>query len=156
MIDFAAGSLIEVRDRNEVIAHQCNCVTRGRGAGIAREIFRAFPYSDIYAGRRVEDFPGTITVCHPGQKETGPIVVNLLAQFYPGKPRSGYDTPEDRLSWLSACLLKMLDSVASPVFHFPFAMGCNLAGGDWAKTLSLMEGLASEKGKVFKFHSSIS
>lgn len=151
MIKTISSSITDIRESGQVIAHQCNCLTTGRAKGVARQIFETFPYSDIYSDRKAPDVPGQIIVRHPEVNQAGPIVVNLLAQFHPGKPRLHYDTAGDRETWLSFCLKKMLDSVASSTFYFPFGMGCNLAGGDWGKTIDLMGRIADVSGKEFVF-----
>lgn len=149
MIEFRKINITEITHRMGSVIHQCNCLTQGKAKGVAAKIFKKFPYSDIYKERKVEDVPGHIAVCHPPKESDGPVVINLLAQYYPGPPRSGYDTPQDRDTWLRLCLDKLMDRVTGPAIHFPFEMGCNLAKGNWSETLSLIESYSQKFNKQF-------
>ncbi len=84
------------------ICHQCNCVTTG-SAGIARKIFAKYPFSNIYKTRKGKDSPGTIAIRGTGKK----YVVNMLAQYYPGKPKYDNDTKTKRKVWFKQCLNKL-------------------------------------------------
>lgn len=132
------------------VMHQCNCLTKGKAKGVAAEIFKKFPYADIYKERKMADVPGHIAVCEPAKESDGPIVINLLAQYYPGSPRlSGYDTPEDRAVWFKLCLDKLMDRMVGPAIHFPFGMGCNLAKGNWSEIISVIESYSEKFNKQF-------
>jgi O-acetyl-ADP-ribose deacetylase (regulator of RNase III) len=129
-----------------VIAHQCNCVTT-RGAGLAASMFAKYPYSDIYSkkilGVRV---PGEIRVCYP--PEEGPIVVNLLAQFKPGKPKES-ETKAVRLAWFRQTLLmlgKFMTTGKHTLVGMPYNIGCGLAGGDWKDYLRQIQAFSAQFG----------
>ena len=133
------------------ICHQCNCLTR-RSAGLAAEIFGRYPWANIYSERTdgrhepVEGrLPGDIVISGDGESKR--FVINMLAQFYPGKPKfpdSAKDGFKARRVAFANCLLKMwripdLHSVA-----FPWRIGCSMAGGDWEIYLSMIERFAAK------------
>lgn len=132
--------LLSVRRHEGVVVHQCNCATFGKAKGVAKAIFNAFPYANIYNIRNRRDWIGTADVRMADVAEASiekPTVINLMAQLYPGHPRSG-DDEEDRLRWLKLSIrsaLRYWDSygVSPPKFFIPYGMGCHLAGGDWVK-----------------------
>ncbi len=107
----------------EALAQQCNCTSK-RPMGLSTSIFQAFPLANIYRGRTKDSTPGTIVV-----SSTNPRIINILAQYHPGKPR-GDDTAQQRLLWFRQALQELgryhFASVA-----FPGKIGCGLAGGDW-------------------------
>lgn len=121
------GSLLEAKD--DYIAHQCNCITTD-AAGLAKLVFEKYPYANTYlkrqGGRR--DNPGTIQICGPVAAGDGPVVINMLAQKYPGK--TDYPTSA-RLVWFQSCLKQMAQLPGCKSIGFPFGIGCNMAGGDW-------------------------
>lgn len=145
-MDFAVRDLVGVRSVDGVIAHQCNCVT-SHAAGVARKIFSAFPYSDSYKDRKVPGEAGTIDVRRPpAGSEHLPAVVNLFAQYYPGKPRDAFDTNDDRNRWRILCLKAMAESLDEGTMVFvPYRMGCSLAGGNWDEVLEALKGV---EGKI--------
>lgn len=135
-----SGNLLESKEK--YIAHQCNCVST-YAAGLAKQIFDEFPYANIYKKRLLSgkvDGMGNIIVC--GDGETKRYVINMLAQFYPGKPKyqnskkDGYLAREkafaDCLTQISA--ISEIKSIA-----FPYNIGCNLAGGDWETYYNMIE-----------------
>lgn len=123
------------------------------------------PQSDGFWARKRRgtekgDCPGTIAVmggpcAEEDQEKRG--VINVFAQFCPGKPNRGHGpaeykgiTPNDgvlddekqRLKWFKATLkqiaqLPELESVA-----FPYQIGCGLAGGDWKQYRAALEEFA--------------
>jgi len=134
------------------IVHQVNSVT-STAAGLAAQIFRLFPWADIYSPRaralrpyrpRPEELPGQIIVRGDGESER--FVINLVGQFYPGKPknpdseRDGYAARERAFAEALARVLEIPDlkSVA-----FPSGIGCGLAGGDWKRYRAMIEQFAS-------------
>lgn len=142
MLEEVGGDLIAF-SKAQYIAHQCNCVTTD-SAGIARAIFTAFPHANIYAERKnsgTKSKPGTIDICGNGDDERP--VINLFAQYYPGKAKYDNDSAEKRIEWMKQCLAKiynMRDQIKS--IAFPHGMGCNLAGGDWEIYRSMIKKLA--------------
>lgn len=139
MIEFIKKDITTVTAADGFIIHQCNCVTKGAAKGVAAEIFKKFPYANIYKDRKVDDVPGSVIARSPGRAD-GPVVVNLLAQFYPGKPKSktSFDCVGDRENWLMFSIGKALGAVCGKVY-FPFGMGCVLAGGDWNRVMEIIE-----------------
>jgi O-acetyl-ADP-ribose deacetylase (regulator of RNase III) len=129
------------------IAHQCNCKTIGRAAGLARFINEKFPYADMYK-RNNDRIPGRINIMGNGEDER--FVINMYAQNYPG--RCNEHEPEFvRLEWFEHCLKEIdrliedIDSIA-----FPYMIGCGLAGGFWWKYHKMIKDFAEkieEKGK---------
>jgi hypothetical protein len=143
MITTIKGNLLNSKEK--YIAHQVNAVSRN-AAGLASSIFCTFPYADIYSSRKLnfnpidEDFPGNISIKGNGNDER--YVINMIAQYYPGKSQSGYnsfDSKDDRLKYFNRCLSKIaaikdLQSIAMPKY-----VGCNLAGGNWEDYNKLLE-----------------
>ncbi len=115
------------------IVHQCNCIT-WRSAHLAQDMFRRFPWSDIYTSRRdthIEDMPGEIIIRGSGQDQR--YVIAILGQKYPGKPRfqTGIDCAEMRQKYFHGGLKKILEIKNIESIAFPYAIGCGVAGGNW-------------------------
>lgn len=120
------------------IVHQCNCVT-WRAAHLSAEVFKRYPYANIYAPRQPtdsepakQDEPGTIIVKGDGQDQR--YVINLLGQFYPGRPRyseSAKDGFEARKRYFFEGLKKIAEIPDLKSIAFPWGIGCGAAGGDW-------------------------
>lgn len=145
MIKTIDGDIIESKEK--CIVHQCNCITE-KSLGLSAQVFKAFPWANIYAERKSRSIPGTIDV----REKDGKIIVNLFGQLYPGKPTS-YESKEMRLKWFKNGL-DLLSSyiknsrVTSPnhinSVAFPYKIGCGLAGGDWKKYVNFIEIFAKE------------
>ena len=128
----------------------------GKAKGVAKAIFKAFPYADIYNIPNRRGWIGTADVRVADEAKTSqetPTVINLMAQMYPGHPRSG-DDEEERLKWLKLAIrsaLRHWDSfgVSPPKFFIPFGMGCHLAGGDWDKVSKVITGMEVIHGARF-------
>jgi len=128
MINIIKGNHLDAEEK--YIAHQTNCVSTN-ASGIAKQIFDKYPYSDTYHNRTKPSEPGTIQVL--GDGFVNRFVINMYAQYYPGKPGYGIDSKEMREKYFHQCLLQIakisnLESVA-----FPFFIGCGLGGCDWDK-----------------------
>lgn len=129
MIDIVIGDLFFSKEK--YILHQTNCVTN-KAAHLSKDVFKHYPYADIYTGRTIPNKPGTIEVRGNGQDQR--YVINLLGQYYPGKPKYPLSTLDGipvREKYFHQCLLRVakidnLESVA-----FPWRIGCGAAGGDW-------------------------
>lgn len=123
----------------DFIAHQCNCVTT-RGKELAAAVFKRFPESDIYTERTE---PAT-----PGWNVVRGRVVNMLAQYYPGRARFDKDSSEKRFRWFQECLEGLatalpLKTEKRPLrLAFPWRIGCGLAGGDWVRYLEALRAFA--------------
>jgi len=144
------GDLLE--SDTKYICHQCNCVTR-RAAGLAAKMFKQYPWADIYsrrsdghccmppAGQRM----GDIVISGNGTDKR--FIINMLAQFHPGKPalpESSHDGSEARQLAFAYCLLKMLRIPDLHSVAFPWGIGCCMAGGDWGKYLPMIERFAAK------------
>jgi O-acetyl-ADP-ribose deacetylase (regulator of RNase III) len=131
------------------LCHQCNCVTM-RAAHLAAEVFRRYPWADIYAGRPANYAPtdgrrpGDIVVTGDGASRR--LVVGMLGQFYPGKPRfpdGARDGFRARRVAFAGCLLKILRIPELRSVAFPWGIGCGAAGGDWGRYLPMLERFAA-------------
>lgn len=132
------------------IAHQTNCVS-SNSKGLAKTIFDLCPYANSYILRDHTNItnPGTIEIY--GHEPSYRYIINMNAQYYPGKPSANFDTIQNRKKWFHNCLLEIikipnLDSIA-----FPSKIGCNLAGGDWEwyfKQIVKFEKQVERKAKV--------
>lgn len=126
------GDLLDAKE--QYLVHQCNCVTI-RGAHLSANVFNRFPHANIYFERlksSKKDQPGKIIVRgSPDDNKAGRAIINMLAQYYPGKSRFANDTGTWRRQWFQSCLdqiaaLPNLESLA-----FPYNIGCGAAGGSW-------------------------
>lgn len=143
----------------QYIAHQCNCVT-DHAAGTAKAIFSRFPYADIYRLRSKRHEPsadeqlGNIIIKGDGLGER--LVINMMAQFYPGKPKfpeGRKDGKGTREAAFQECLNKIAAIPGLQSIAFPFKIGCNLGGGDWAVYRKMLKEFAIKTGvKVRVYH----
>lgn len=127
------GDILEAEET--IIAHQCNCVTT-TGKGLAKVLFDAYPEANVYKNRREHDTPGTNKVIKTGNK----TIVNMFAQFKPGKP-SGVDNKKTRLMFFESCL-NQIDIKAGDRIAMPYLIGCDLAGGNWTNYYSTLSNWA--------------
>lgn len=128
MLTIVTGNILSSKE--QYIAHQCNCVTT-TAAGLADVIFKKWSIADCYSIRWENDVPGTIEVRGNGKEHR--FIINMFAQFNPGKPHNPDDSKDGyqaRKQYFISCMthIKNLkpDSVA-----MPWGIGCGLAGGDW-------------------------
>lgn len=120
------------------LVHQVNCISK-RSAHLAKAVFSRYPYADIYSNRDGPSIPGTIIVCGNGLDQR--YVINLLGQYYPGKPKypdSSKDGFEARKRYFYQGLWQIskipnLESIA-----LPFGIGCGAAGGNWEEYLNII------------------
>ena len=84
-------------------------------------------------------------------------VINMLAQYFPGKPKYPHgilDGHESRMIAFKSCLDKIakIDNLES--IGFPYMIGCNMGGGDWIEYRSLIKKFSDDnkniKTKVYK------
>jgi O-acetyl-ADP-ribose deacetylase (regulator of RNase III) len=149
--EYNKGRIIYIEKSNildateDAIAHQCNCITRGYGRGLATAIFRKFPYSNFYRSRHRNDNPGNIIVRDGFGKYK--MVIGMLAQYGPGKSEVDKDTKEDRLRWFTVCLEK-ISKLNIKSIAFPFHIGCGLAGGNWKEYEELLINWANEHPQI--------
>jgi O-acetyl-ADP-ribose deacetylase (regulator of RNase III) len=141
MIEIITGDLLESKEK--YIAHQCNCLTQ-RSAGTAKAIFDKFPHANTYAERTEPDVLSAIKILGNGTDQR--YVINMFAQYYPGKPKYPNSTKDGiliREKFFHQCLLKIaripnLESIA-----FPWRIGCNLGGGIWEHYLGNLTNFAN-------------
>lgn len=129
MIEIVKGNLLDSKEK--YIAHQCNCLTQN-SAGTAKAIFDKFPYANTYATRTEPDVPSTIKILGNGDDQR--YVINMFAQYYPGKPKypnSDKDGTKARQKYFHQCLLRVSKISDLTSIAFPWKIGCNLGGGDW-------------------------
>jgi uracil-DNA glycosylase len=128
-----------------IIAHVCNCTTKGSAKGVANAIFDRYPYADVYKRRKNNDTPGRIRLCG-GKNEKK--IVNMFAQKYPGKPNETDDTYELRKKWFEECLMRISTIKNLRSIAFPCRIGCGLAGGEWSDYQTMLESWSNDNPTV--------
>jgi len=137
MIEIVRGNLLDAKEK--YLAHQCNCITK-KAAHLSFDVFKRFPYADIYAGRPNADRPGTIVVKGDGNSQR--YVINMLGQYYPGSPKypnSTLDGSTIREKYFYQCLLEIYKIKDLESIAFPYRVGCGAAGGKWNNYLGNLE-----------------
>ncbi len=143
MINIVQGNLLDAED--QYIAHQCNCITK-KAAHLSFDVFQRFPYANIYATRPNTDRPGTIVI--KGDGVTQRYVINMLGQYYPGKPKypnSSLDGSKIREQYFHQCLLQIYKIRDLKSIAFPYKVGCGAAGGNWNNYLGTLENFSRFK-----------
>ncbi len=141
MIEIIDGDLFDSKEK--YLIHQTNCVTN-KAAHLSKDVFARYPYADVYASRTEPNKPGTIEVRGNGNDQR--YVINLMGQYYPGKPKYPYSTLDGvrvRETYFHRGLLRIakipdLESVA-----FPWKIGCGAAGGIWEHYLGNITNFAN-------------
>jgi hypothetical protein len=136
------GSILDATE--DYICHQTNCISQGEAAGVARAIFKAYPYADVYKNRNKPDRPGTIAVCGGYDDTRG--VVNMHAQYYPGRPNCFERINDDakiRRNYFRKCLFETTKQLPDSSFAFPWGIGCGLAQGDWGEYITILKNFES-------------
>lgn len=156
-----AGDLLEAPEK--YICHQCNCMSSS-AAHLALAVFQRFPYADIYSPRPrwsqppPEQAPGQIVVCGNGNDQR--FVINMLGQYYPGRPRfpgSQLDGTLARQEYFQTCLDRIIllpaiqaarvtNFVGDESIAFPWQIGCGAAGGDWVIYRHMIREFAEKVG----------
>jgi O-acetyl-ADP-ribose deacetylase (regulator of RNase III) len=126
MINIIKGNLLDAEEK--YIAHQTNSISTS-ASGIAKQIFDKYPYSNTYHNRVKPSEPGTIEVL--GDGFVNRFVINMYAQYYPGKPGYGIDSKEMREKYFHQCLLQIAKISNLESIAFPFGIGTGLAKGSW-------------------------
>ncbi|KKN60995.1 hypothetical protein LCGC14_0526200 [marine sediment metagenome] len=168
MLKVIKGDLFDTKAK--YLVHQANCIT-SRAAHLAYDVFRRYPYADVYSPRKEtilkdsisepdviwsKDTPGDIIIKGNGKDQR--YVVALLGQYYPGRPRypnSELDGTIARQKYFHQALWKLaqvkdLESVA-----FPYGVGCAAAGGNWEvyhKMICNFAKYLDDKADVFIYH----
>jgi O-acetyl-ADP-ribose deacetylase (regulator of RNase III) len=145
MLNIVTGNILSSPE--QYIAHQCNCVSYN-AAGIAQAIFTKWSYADCYSIRWEKDKPGTIEVRGDGKENR--YIINMFAQFNPGKPHKD-DDPEDgyqaRKQYFVQCM-KLIKDLKPRSVAFPMGIGCGLAGGSWDFYKKVLEKFSSDINMV--------
>ena len=119
---------------DDILVHQTNCVSC-RPKGLARYMFRVFPYANTYKQRGPHATPGTVIIC--GTAAHKRWIANMNAQYYPGPPsKHGKDDRQHRLQYFEQCLQALGQHIHDAHAHpcsvaFPWRIGCGLAQGTW-------------------------
>lgn len=140
MIHIVRGDIFDAKEK--YICHQTNCVTN-KAAHLAHDMFKKFPYADIYTNRLSPDTPGNIFIKGNGTSER--YVINMLGQYYPGiskYPNSNIDGIKAREKYFHQCLLRIAKISNIESIAFPFRVGCGIAGGNWDHYLVIIENFA--------------
>ena len=114
------GDLLRDADQFDVIVHGCNCWCK-MGAGIARQIKRAYPEAfeaDCQTDRGDPGKLGTFSTAQVGDL----TIVNAYTQFNWGK--------DLRLEALRQCFRALKAEFSGKRIAYP-KIGAGLAGGDW-------------------------
>ena len=163
IIDEVAGDLLNAKE--PYIAQQCNCVTV-KPHGLSQSIAKKWSYGDAYSGRSKKsnntatdpDEPGSVVIAEPPEGCSGPILLQMMAQWCPSKPgaynryypTTYVDSKENRRKWFKDCL-QALDETLDPdsVVAMPDHIGCGLAGGNWTEYKKMLSD-CSTKIKLYK------
>lgn len=140
MINIVSGDLFNSKEK--YLCHQCNCVTQ-KSAHLSQAVFAKYPYADIYAGRVDPNQPGTVVVRGNGQEQR--YVINLLGQYYPGRPKyplSTLDGAAIREKYFHRCLIRIAQIPNLESLAFPWKIGCGAAGGIWEHYLGTLTNFA--------------
>lgn len=136
-VEIISGNIFDATEK--YLCHQTNCVTN-RAAHLAKDVFRKYPWADIYTPRQTPDVPGTIIVKGNGQDQR--YVINMLGQYYPGYPKYPNSTKDGgavRQKYFHQCLHQISKLPDLESLAFPFKIGCGAAGGDWTAYLDLIQ-----------------
>jgi len=137
----------------QYIAHQCNCVSK-TASGLAGDIFKKFPWADIYSPRKkCDNLPmdgqefGEIVVCGDGEQER--YVINMMAQYRGGgiiESVQGEDQKDGEIA-RKEHFMKALNKITKienlKEIAFPYGVGCGIAGGDWNVYAELIDRFVS-------------
>jgi len=140
MLEIVNGDLFDSKEK--YLLHQTNCVTN-RAAHLSKDVFERYPYADIYTHRTEPSVPGTIEIRGDGQEKR--FVINLLGQYYPGKPKypdSKLDGALAREKYFHKCLLKVAKIENLESIALPWRIACGAAGGNWSHYLGTINNFA--------------
>lgn len=146
MIKLIGGDLLQATE--QYIAHQVNCVTQGSAAGLARSLFKKYPYSDVYKNRVDKSLPGTITIHGDGVNNR--YIINMYSQYYPGKFNNSFlnDNQSVREQYFTSSLKEISKIEDIKNIAFPYQVGCGLAGGNWEKYLNMLQDFADNNPNI--------
>jgi O-acetyl-ADP-ribose deacetylase (regulator of RNase III) len=140
LIPIIKGDLLDAEE--DFLCHQTNTTSTG-AKGVARSIFKRFPYANTYL-RRTRLVQGMIGIFELTGGEGERKIININAQIHPGGPKpSGMDSRQKRLEYFSSCLKQMARSLPpGSSYAFPYMIGCGYGGGNWDEYLPLLEEFA--------------
>lgn len=136
--------------KSGIICHQVNCVG-AMGAGLALQIKNKWPVVFKHYKDECEIFAKDPNKLLGQVQDTlvsnDLVVANCFGQVYPG--RNG--TMTNYLAWNEILdKLNDLSNFFSLELHFPYMIGCGLAGGDWNTMFDkIQRKFGSMKPKVF-------
>lgn len=134
------------------IMHQCNCITT-EAQGLAKDLFKLYPYANTYIKRKTPSIAGTIDIMKDINCDK--VIINAYAQYYPGRPKP-YESKYQRLCWFKSCLDKIKECDDILEVAIPYNIGCGLAGGDSTSYLKELEELNKYKTIVlYKFGNNV-
>jgi len=137
MADFLEGDILE--SDAKFICHQCNCITKGNGRGLAHSIFKKYPYANTYKNDHYQRIPGSISIHGNGFDQR--YIINIYSQLNRGKPRIN-DSSTMRLIWLVKALSKLRQFSNLESIAFPYKLGCGLACGNWKLYRNIIDNFA--------------
>jgi hypothetical protein len=141
MIEIITGDIFDSKEK--YLIHQTNCVTN-RAAHLAKDVFEKYPYADIYAARTEPSKPGRIEIRGNGEDQR--YIINLLGQYYPGRPKypdSKLDGTLAREKYFHQCLLRVAKIFPLESIACPWKLACGAAGGDWNHYLVTLTNFAN-------------
>lgn len=134
-----------------VIVHQGNATSR-RSAGLAKQIFRRYPWANVYTqAAGIRRAMGLVMVrSAPKMSATRGDIACIIGQLRPGPPPRDdtRDTAEKRASAFRRGLKTLFADERWRVFNFPWGIGCGLAQGKWSRYKSMISEAARECGRA--------
>jgi O-acetyl-ADP-ribose deacetylase (regulator of RNase III) len=134
-IQIIKGDILDSKD--QYIAQQCNSVT-DTYKGLSKSILQKYPWANFYSEKRAL---GNISIKGDEEKNQR-LIIGMVAQRYPGRPKYLNDSEELRIQWFQECLNKISKIDGLKSISFPFNIGCGLAGGNWKVYKKMLEEFA--------------
>jgi O-acetyl-ADP-ribose deacetylase (regulator of RNase III) len=138
-VTFVRGSILDATE--EYICHQCNCTSRG-ASGLAKAVFRRFPWANVYNLDRT-GMLGKIIVSE-SPNDDGPSVVHMMAQYRPLRAKDKDRGAMCREGLFVQCLNEVAAIEGITSAAFPKGIGCGLAGGNWDNYLRYITAFAKD------------
>lgn len=134
----------DIFEQPGVLVHQTNCRST-HAAGLAASVFGRFPKANTYSDWHRTRKYGACDVFDVSEYGTAvTYVVNMNAQWYPGRVKTGENYPERHVRF-SECLLELQGLVHTHKWkrvNFPYRIGCGLAGGNWDVYVGMIDKFA--------------
>jgi len=96
-IQIIKGDILDSKD--QYIAQQCNLVT-DTYKGLSKSIIQKYPWANFYSEKRCL---GNISIKGDEEKNQR-LIIGMVAQRYPGRPKYLNDSEELRIQWFQECL----------------------------------------------------